>query len=147
MLCQLKLRWRRGQQRQLSGNGPKHRHLKPQKIAQPTPERQESGVLSGQNCRAAPGRKRLLSVTRPILTPAVAIKKSGAFDSAGASCHGSAGQGQVTALPKKSLRPHPCERVEGQTEEKSESKRKRLAGTGFPADCIARAANVPKSIR
>jgi len=35
-----------------------------------------------------------------------ATKKSGATDSAGASCHGHAGQGQATARPAKSQRPH-----------------------------------------
>jgi hypothetical protein len=34
------------------------------------------------------------------------IKKSGASDSAGAPCHGHAGQGQATARPEGSRRPH-----------------------------------------
>ena len=112
--------------------------------AHPRPSRVRGSQRAKLPCST--GKKTAVECNQTGFNARCGNKKSGAFDSAGASCHESAGQGQVTALPKKSLRPHPCERVEGQTEEKSESKRNSFAGTGFPADCIARAANVPKSI-
>jgi hypothetical protein len=77
VLCQLKLRWRRP----AAFDGVER------------PESRKNSAETGPASRdRAPHRRR--------------NKKSGASDSAGAPCHGHAGQGQVTARPERSRRPH-----------------------------------------